>query len=345
MRTITHLSLTVATVVSLLFSCAAAQTKPADPQEPANSVSTESSEHPSTEAAPSQSKADDKPTQDNSNAEDNKPDRKATPWQILTEGTTDHNVIHRQEALAALGTMGPKPRAIRLVIAALEDRDPSVRQLAARNLGEMHARSAIPKLREALKDESGEVCFAAAKSLWDMGDRSGRQVFINILAGEKSNSPGLVKEQLTTAKKKLQDPKELAFVGAEEAASALFGPAGWGIKIMKEVTKDRSASARAMSASILSHDRNENSVQQLDDALWDKNWLVREAAAQALGASGQRDQIPYLQDLLQDDKGAVRYMAAASIIRLSTLKSAHISPEPAPAAAHAAALRAPLPSK
>lgn len=345
MRTITHLSLTVATVVSLLFSCAAAQTKPADPQEPANSVSTQSSEHPSTEAAPSQSKADDKPTQDNSNAEDNKPDRKATPWQILTEGTTDHNVIHRQEALAALGTMGPKPRAIRLVVAALEDRDPSVRQLAARNLGEMHARSAIPKLREALKDESGDVCFAAAKSLWDLGDRSGRQVFINILAGEKSNSPGLVKEQLTTAKKKLQDPKELAFVGAEEAASALFGPAGWGIKIMKEVTKDRSASARAMSASILSHDRNENSVQQLDDALWDKNWLVREAAAQALGASGQRDQIPYLQDLLQDDNGAVRYMAAASIIRLSTLKSAHISAEPAPAPAHAAALRTPLPSK
>jgi hypothetical protein len=344
MRTIPNLS-RIAIVVSLLFACATGQTKPSDPQE-VNSTPNQSSEHPSTEtAAPNQTIADEKPAEENSSPEDKKPDRKATPWEILTDGATDHNVIHRQEALAALGTVGPNSRAIRLVVAALEDHDPSIRQLAARNLGEMHARSAIPKLRAALKDDSGEVCFAAAKSLWDMGDHSGRQVFIDILAGEKSNSPGLVKEQLATAKKKLHDPKELAFVGAEEAAGALFGPAGWGIKIMKEVSKDRSASARAMSASILAHDKNEDSLQQLHDALWDKNWLVREAAAQALGASRQRSQISYLRDLLQDDKHAVRYMAAASIIRLSTLKSAHSSSEPAGAPAHAAALRTPLPPK
>jgi HEAT repeat protein len=344
MKTIRNIFLSFALVVGLLFSfVATAQTKSGNSQDP---TSSQSSEHPATEpVSGNQKTADDKPAQDNSNSEDKKPERKATPWEILTEGATDHNIIRRQEAIAALGTVGSKPRAIRLVVAALEDRDPSVRQLAARNLGEMHARSAIPKLRQALKDDSAEVCFAAAKSLWDMGDRSGRQVFISILSGEKSDSSGLVKDQLTTAKKKLQDPKQLAVVGAEEAASALFGPAGWGIKIMKEVTKDRSASARAMSASILAHDSNENSLQQLDDALWDKNWLVREAAAQALGASSQRDQISYLRDLLQDDKAAVRYMAAASIIRLSTSKSAHSSPEPAPAPAHAAALRTPLPSK
>lgn len=341
MRTVTYLSLTLAFVVSLLFSRATGQMKSADPRESVSFTPSGSSEYSPTEAPQSQKTADDKPTQDNSYPEDKKPDRNATPWQILTEGATDHNIIHRQEALAALGTIGPRPRAIRLVVAALEDHDASVRQLAARNLGEMHARSAIPKLRGALKDDSGEVCFAAAKSLWDMGDRSGRQVFIDILADEKSDSPGLVKEQLATAKNKLHDPKALAFVGAEEAASALFGPAGWGIKIMKEVTKDRSAAARAMSASILGHDRNEDSLQELHDALWDKNWLVREAAAEALGASRQRDQISYLQDLLQDDKAAVRYIAAASIIRLSTLKSAHSSPEPA----RAAALRTPLPSK
>jgi len=230
-------------------------------------------------------------------------------------------------------------------VAALGDREPSVRQLAARDLGEMRAKSAIPKLREALKDESTEVCFAAAKSLWDMGDRSGRDVFIGILAGEKSGSPGMVKDGLTSAKKKLQDPRGLAVVGAEEAASALFGPAGWGIKVMQEVTKDRSASARAMSATLLAHDNNEDSVQQLDNALWDKNWLVREAAAQALGASRQREQISYLQDLLQDDKPAVRYMAAASIIRLSTSKRAHGSTEPAQPPDHAAAVRTPITSK
>lgn len=337
MRTAPHACI-FAIVVSVLLTCAtSAQAAPAHPQGEVNSTPNPSGE-------PATASEDSKPLQTDSTPE-KKADRKTTPWQMLTEGASDHNIIRRQEAIAALGTVGPKQRAVRLVVAALADRDPSVRQLAARNLGEMHARSAIPKLREALKDDSAEVCFAAAKSLWDMGDRSGRQVFINILAGDKSKSSGMMKDELTTAKKKLQDPRALAVVGAEEAASALFGPAGWGIKIMQEATKDRSASARAMSASLLGRDHNEDSVQQLDDALWDKNWLVREAAAQALGASKKRDQIPYLEDLLQDDKVAVRYMAAASIIRLSSSNSAHGSSVPAPAPARAATLRTPMTSK
>ena len=341
MSTFLNAFLIFAIGVSLLPTCAAtAQTKPADPQDIVNPTSNESRQQPANEP----STDNPKPPQGKPPAAE-EPGRKMTPWQMLTEGATDHNIIRRQEAIAALGTIGPKPRAIHLVIAAMSDRDSSVRQLAARGLGEMRARSAIPNLREALKDESAEVCFAAAKSLWDMGDHSGRQVFINILGGDNSKSSGMVKDQLTTAKKKLQDPRGLAVVGAEEAASALFGPAGWGIKIMQEVTKDRSASARAMSASVLARDNNDDSIQQLDDALWDKNWLVRVAAAQALGASKQRDQIPYLEDLLQDDKPAVRYMAAASIIRLSTSKSAHSSTEAAPAPAPAAALRTPITSK
>jgi HEAT repeat protein len=328
----------IVAAILLTASPVIAQTKSADPQETVSSTPNQPNQ-----PKPSQPSSDEEKPSGQTRPTDNQ--RKASPWEILTEGASDHNLVRRQEAVAALGTIGPKERAVRLVVAALGDREPSVRQLAARDLGEMRAKSAIPKLREALKDESTEVCFAAAKSLWDMGDRSGREVFIGILAGEKSGSSGMVKDGLTSAKKKLQDPRGLAVVGAEEAATALFGPAGWGIKVMQEATKDRSASARAMSATLLAHDNNEGSIQQLDNALWDKNWLVREAAAQALGASRQREQISYLQDLLQDDKPAVRYMAAASIIRLSTSKRAHGSTEPAQPPDHAAALRTPTTSK
>ena len=287
--------------------------------------------------APPSVPTEDKNAPAESRAEDNHQPTRVSPWQMLTEGMESHAVARRQEALAALGTLGTSHRAIQLVVAALSDKDASIRQLAARNLGQMHAKSAIPKLREALRDDSAGVSFAAAKSLWDMGDRSGRNVFIEILSGEKSNSTGMMKDQLESAKKRLQDPRGLAAIGAKEAASSLFGPAGWGIAIVEEVTKDRSASARAMSATLLGHDASKDAVRELDEALWDKNWIVRAAAAQALGECNQRDQIRHLRGLLWDGKPAVRYMAAASIIRLSSSKAAagfaNSTKQPGPAAA------------
>jgi HEAT repeat protein len=149
-----------------------------------------------------------------------------------------------------------------------------------------------------------------------MGGRTGRDVLIQILSGEKSSAAGLFKGEVEAPKKKLQDPGKLAITGAKEAASSLFGPAGWGFKVMDEVTQDRSATARALSAILLGPDATLDGLRELQDALSDKNWIVRAAAAQALGASRHRDQIEYLRPLLQDDKLAVRYMAAASILRL-----------------------------
>jgi HEAT repeat protein len=243
-----------------------------------------------------------------------------SPWQILKAGAANHNVTRRGEAVAALGTIGPKTRVVRLLEQSLQDDDASIRQLAASTLGEMRARAAIPKLKEALHDDAPAVTFAAAKSLWLMGDRAGRAIFIQILSGEKSASNGVLKDQLQATKKKLQDPEKLALIGAKEAASSFFGPAGWGIKVMEEVMQDRSASARALSAILLGPDATLDALEQLQGALTDKNWIVRAAAAQALGSSRHRDQIQYLRPLLQDDKPAVRYMSAASIVRLSDLK-------------------------
>jgi HEAT repeat protein len=139
-----------------------------------------------------------------------------------------------------------------------------------------------------------------------MGDRTGRDVFIQVLSGEKSSSAGLLKGEVEVTKKKLQDPGKLAITGAKEAASSLFGPAGWGFKVMDEVTQDRSASARAMSAILLGSDATLDGLRELQDALSDKNWIVRAGAAQALGSSRHRDQIQHLRPLLQDDKPADR---------------------------------------
>jgi HEAT repeat protein len=56
---------------------------------------------------------------------------------------------------------------------------------------------------------------------------------------------------------------------------------------------------------------------ELEEALGDKNWVVRAAAAKALGNYQHKGVIPKLQELLQDDKEPVRFMAAASLVRLT----------------------------
>ena len=58
-------------------------------------------------------------------------------------------------------------------------------------------------------------------------------------------------------------------------------------------------------------------ARELDDALQDKNWAVRAAAAEALGKLPRQGQVSQLAPLLDDDKEAVRFMAASSILRLS----------------------------
>jgi len=273
-------------------------------------------------------------TPQNSNAESVKPDNPESPkiptaktkepleklaWAMLVAGVNDEKAQKRTAAITALGAVGPQPRAVRSIEETLKDKDSYVRELAAATLGKMKARHSIPKLRNALEDNSPEVVFAAARSLWELGDRSGRDIFVEVLDGERKTSDGLVKSNLRDARRKFSSPGGLALMGAKEAAGALFGPLSYGIAAAAEFSKgkDKGASARAIAASVLATDPSEEAARELDDALQDKNWAVRAAAAEALGKLPRQGQVSQLAPLLDDDKEAVRFMAASSILRLS----------------------------
>ncbi len=81
--------------------------------------------------------------------------------------------------------------------------------------------------------------------------------------------------------------------------------------------KDRTASARAECAALLAKDASPDAVRELTDALSDKNWAVRAAAAQALAVSPGEVSPNVFQPLLTDDNGTVRDIAAAGTIRLT----------------------------
>ena len=91
----------------------------------------------------------------------------------------------------------------------LEDKDSGTRAEESSTLGDMKARTSIPKLRAALDDKAGEVIFAAGKGLFAMGDPQGSEVLIEVLEGDQAPKSGIVSSSLRDAKVKLHDPKAL----------------------------------------------------------------------------------------------------------------------------------------
>ncbi len=241
-----------------------------------------------------------------------------TAWEVLKTGLGDKNPDKRRQAVTATGSIGLDPEALRLVEEALRDQDPLVRQTAAAELGQMKAKQAIPSLKTALDDASGEVAFAAAKALWDIGDRSGRDLIEDVLTGQQKTTEGMVSGAMRDAKRKMHDPKALAVMGFKEASGALLGPFNIGLIAAEQAFKDGSAGGRTLATTLLAQDCDAESLRLLKWACTnDKNWAVKAASAKALGQCGNQDAIPTLEQNLSDSHDAVRFMAAGAIVKLS----------------------------
>src|SRR5882672_7271910 len=237
-------------------------------------------------------------------------------WNVLRDEIRNNRRTHRATAIAALSVIGSRPDVLVLLEEALRDRDATGRKTTAIALGDLQAQASQPALRALLDDESPGVEFAAANALWKMGDRSGRGIFIATLSGENKGD-GLVKSTVKSNFAKYSDPKSLAMTGVKEAAGAFLGPLPMGITIAQELMKDHTAAARAECAALLAKDASPEAVRELTQALTDKNWAVRAAAAQALAASPGKVSPDVFGPLLNDDNGTVRDIAAAGTIRLT----------------------------
>ena len=248
----------------------------------------------------------------------------AAAWDTLIKGVDDGDAQNRKTALAAAGTICPMKEALEMVARGHQDKDREVRQVAATTLGQMGSKEAIPHLKAALVD-APEVSFTAAKALWALGDEDdSRDIFEAVLAGERKDAPGKMHNAMKDLKKRLT-PGQLALMGISEA-SGILGPASIGIdaarEAMKELKKGDGTPGRAIAAETLAKDTDPYSLILLMWSLGDSNWAVRLSVAKALGDRGNQETIPKLQPLLKDDHHAVRYMAAASIIKLNHGKSA-----------------------
>jgi HEAT repeat protein len=237
-------------------------------------------------------------------------------WQILDGGLHDSNPAKRVQAVTAMGIMRPHPKSVTMVESAFEDKDYSIRQAACNALGQMKSRQSIPKLHEALNDKAPEVVFAAAKTLYDLGDPTGREVLVAILLGDQADSSGFFQGSMHDMRAKMHDPKGLVLIGVKEGAGVFLGPAGAGIGVAQGLLKDANASGKTVAAALLAEDKTQEALKAIWEALGDKNWTVRAAAARALSLAGRTEAFTAIAALLDDKKEEVQYSAAAAVIRL-----------------------------
>jgi len=238
------------------------------------------------------------------------------PWTTLQAGLADKGDNH-VIAVRVLGLLDSNAKAVEIATMALGDDKSEVRAAAAAALGEMQAKSAVPKLVESVKAEKDAgVVIAEARALTELGDPLGYAVYYAVLTGERKSGAGLLDEQ----KKMLNDPKKMAQFGFEQGIGYIPF-ASIGVGAIKVLTKDDSSPVRAAAARILADDPDPKSREALIDASSDKNDLVRAAALDALSHRGDPSAIPAIESKLDDDKATVRLTAAAAIIHLQDVQA------------------------
>ncbi len=233
-------------------------------------------------------------------------------WAALNTGLGDKSAETRAKAVRALGLITNNPKAQQLVEAALKDAKPEVQAAAAEALGQMGAKSSVPKLMVAVKSPDTEVVFAAANALFTLGDPRAYDIYYAVLTGERKTGEGLVDSQM----KMLKDPKAMAQIGVQ-AGLGFIPFAGIGMSVFKTATKDDSSPVRAAAAQKLIRDPDPKTAQALMTAASDKKWLVRAAVVDAIAKRGDASLLKAVWPLLSDENEIVRFSAAATVLRLT----------------------------
>lgn len=242
-------------------------------------------------------------------------------WAILRAGLNHGNVDKRCRAIRALGLVYEDAEAIQSAEDALHDKHPEVRTSAAAALGEMHSLASIPQLQKALSDQEASVALAAAHALVILKDPAGYEVYYAVLTGKRKGSNGLdpevlIREQLQT----LEEPRKMAEFAFEQGLG--FVPyGGYAFDAVRFLEKNQDSSpVRAAAARALVDDPDPRSGQGLAEAVRDRKWAVRVAALWALAKRGDSSFLPVVEKAMSDNNDAVRYVAAASVLRLAKAK-------------------------
>jgi HEAT repeat protein len=242
-------------------------------------------------------------------------ERERQAWSMLTDAMADaKHPQTRIQALAALGMLR-SPRSEKMIAGAMTDPDLDVRTAAALAAGQTKDRNLTTSLRNLLDDKEPEVAFTAAITLWKMNDKSGEDILMSVVDGERSAGPTLMNGTKHKISKDLHDPAMLARLGAMQGAAMMLGPFGFGITAFEYVRQTGGDLARAAAIEQISQEKTAPIHKELVAALADKDQTVRAASAKALADYQDSATSMAVYALLADGKTPVRLTAAAAYLR------------------------------
>ena len=192
---------------------------------------------------------------------------------VITDKAEDRKV--RLCAARAIAGIGAPARS--LLLQMLHDRDPSVRALSARALGEMSERSALDAVLGLMDDQEPSVRQSAADSLGLIGDPRATVALVSAATDKEIE----VRTSAVGALSRIRDPRV-----TEALVSALA---------------DSAAVIRLQAATGLGRVKSAEAVPALARCLSDKDTAVRMAAAKALAGTGLPAAEPLVGVLKSDD--------------------------------------------
>jgi HEAT repeat protein len=197
----------------------------------------------------------------------------------------------REDDLADDG-LSDKTRSVPELITKLEDEDANAeeRALAARRLGEIAEKAAIPALTRALRDDDWNVREAAASAL---GKLKAAGAVVGLLEALRWGRPGAFGNGGGTV-----------FVNAIHEIGSMAVP------VLIDALSDEEARIRLHIVDLLRDFGDPDAVVALAGALRDPEWRVRWKAADALGRVGSAAAVPDLVDMLTDSAKDVQIAAA-----------------------------------
>lgn len=182
---------------------------------------------------------------------------------LAKKAVKDPEAEVRAWAIAALSELGPKYRSV--LFRGLRDKDGTVRQVAARVIGEHRpvSEAATRRLRDALKDPDRGVRVASARSLVCIGVTSTEVLAVLVEAANHADWLGLAR------------------IDAIETLGLLDIR---GVPTLTELLKDKRADVRAAAAAALGQvgPAARSAIPLLEDVLRDKDEDVRASALAAL---------------------------------------------------------------
>ncbi len=233
-------------------------------------------------------------------------------WKILKAGASSASYKTRIRAIRALEVAGRNPVAEQMAIAALKDSNPEVRVAAIIALGSIGSNAAATEIKKVVPKSDAETVYAAAAALYQLNDPAAYEIYYAALTKERKSGEGLAESQM----KVIRNPKAMAKVGFESGMGFVpFGSIGYGA--YKVVTKDAEGPLRAAAALKLATDKDPKSGAALAKATSDEKTMVRQAAIAAIGVRGDAALLNAVTPRMEDKDEAVRFAAAACVIRLS----------------------------